>query len=79
MALHVLGKDPDSPEGKSATVYYDDVRHRYLVQGLKVLDQERLDQLDLPDHEGVVEIPTYMAQFFRGVAGSGDGTGADVH
>jgi hypothetical protein len=24
MALHMLGKDPNSPDGKSPTVYYDD-------------------------------------------------------
>ncbi|MFI0238978.1 hypothetical protein [Streptomyces sp. NPDC016845] len=75
MALHMLGKDPNSPDGKSATVYYDDVRDRYLVQGLKVVDQGRLAQLDLPDHETVVEIPKYMVNFFPEVSGGG---GADV-
>ncbi|GAA2576543.1 hypothetical protein Stube_24060 [Streptomyces tubercidicus] len=75
MALHMLGKDPNSPEGKSATVYYDDVTDKYLVQGLKVLDDERLSQLDLPDHETVVEIPKYMTQFFPEVR---DGGRADV-
>ncbi|MFD3565563.1 hypothetical protein ACFWVU_38740 [Streptomyces sp. NPDC058686] len=74
MALHMLGKDPNSPDGKSATVYYDDTHDRYLVQGLKVLDEERLAQLDLPDHETVVEIPTYMTQFFPEVNG-GDAPG----
>ncbi|QCX77275.1 hypothetical protein C9F11_18115 [Streptomyces sp. YIM 121038] len=75
MALHMLGKDPASKEGKSATVYYDDVADRYLIQGLKVLDQERLSKMDLPDHETVVEIPTYMVKFFPEVSGGG---GADV-
>lgn len=75
MALRMLGKDPNSPEGKSATIYYDDVTDRYLVQGLKVLDDERLVQMDLPDHETVAEIPTYMVQFFPEVSG---GRGADV-
>ncbi|QES41992.1 hypothetical protein DEJ49_14190 [Streptomyces venezuelae] len=75
MALRMLGKDPNSPEGKSATIYYDDVTDRYLVQGLKVLDDERHVQMDLPDHETVVEIPTYMVQFFPEVSG---GRGADV-
>ncbi|MFF2812410.1 hypothetical protein ACFVT2_35590 [Streptomyces sp. NPDC058000] len=71
MSLHMLGKDPQSKEGKSATVYYDDVRDRYLVQGLKVLDDERLAQMDLPDHETVVEIPKYMVEFFPEVNGGG--------
>jgi hypothetical protein len=71
MALHLLGKDPESPEGKSPTVYYDDETHNYLVQGWKVLDGERLSQLDLPDHETVVEIPRRMMQFFPEVSGGG--------
>ncbi|MER5297955.1 hypothetical protein [Streptomyces lasiicapitis] len=75
MALHMLGKDPESPDGKSATVYYDDVADRYLVQGMKVLDKERLSQMDLPDHETVVEIPKYMVAFFPEVSG---GAGADA-
>ncbi|TJZ45396.1 hypothetical protein FCH28_29145 [Streptomyces piniterrae] len=75
MALHMLGKDPNSPEGKSATVYYDDVADKYLVQGLKVLDEERLSKMDLPDHETIVEIPKYMVKFFPEVNGDG---GANV-
>ncbi|MFD7291026.1 hypothetical protein [Streptomyces sp. NPDC059863] len=71
MALRMLGKDPNSLEGKSPTVYYDDVADKYLVQGLKVLDEERLSQMDLPDHETVVEIPKYMVTFFPEVSGGG--------
>ncbi|WP_310726488.1 hypothetical protein [Streptomyces sp. N2A] len=75
MALHMLGKDPESPEGKSPTVYYDDRTDNYLVQGWKVVDDERLSQLDLPSHETVVEIPKRMTQFFPEVSG---GRGTDV-
>ncbi|MEV0473318.1 hypothetical protein [Streptomyces prunicolor] len=71
MALHLLGKDPDSPEGKSPTVYYDDETDNYLVQGWKVLDAGRLEQLDLPEHETVVEIPKHMVRFFPEVKGGG--------
>ncbi|MEU3614232.1 hypothetical protein ABZ725_18175 [Streptomyces sp. NPDC006872] len=74
MALHLLGKDPESPEGKSPTVYYDDVTDNYLVQGWKVLDADRLSELDLPEYETVVEIPKRMVQFFPEVNGGG-GTG----
>ncbi|MDQ8704868.1 hypothetical protein RCO28_20575 [Streptomyces sp. LHD-70] len=77
MTLHMLGKDPNSPDGKSATIYYDDVKDRYLVQGLKVLDEERLSQMDLPNYETVVEIPKYMAQFFPEV--NGDSAEPEVH
>ncbi|MGW5675152.1 hypothetical protein ACWEV4_08715 [Streptomyces sp. NPDC003860] len=75
MALHMLGKDPESPEGKSPTVYYDDVSNNYLVQGWKVVDAERLAHLDLPSHETVVEIPKRMMQFFPEV---NDGGGTHV-
>ncbi|MET9642481.1 hypothetical protein [Streptomyces syringium] len=64
MALRMLGKDPNSPDGNSPTIYLDDETDRYLVQGYNVLDEERLKQLNLPPHEGVVEIPRYMVQFF---------------
>ncbi|WP_280889129.1 hypothetical protein [Streptomyces sp. LBL] len=60
----MLGKDPNSPDGNSPTIYVDDETDRYLVQGFKVLDKERLGQMDIPEHETVVEIPRYMVQFF---------------
>lgn len=73
MALRRLGKDPDSKTGGSPTVYYDDVKDTYLVQSWKVTDDERLAQLDLPDHETVVELPRRMMQFFPEVKGDGPG------
>src|SRR5262245_35773033 len=36
--LHLLGKDPNSPAGDSPTVYYDDERDTYVLQGWKVVD-----------------------------------------
>lgn len=64
MALRMLGKDPNSPDGNSPTVYLDEETDRYLVQGFNVEDQGRLGQMNVPAHEGVVEIPRYMVQFF---------------
>lgn len=64
MALRKLGKDPESPSGGSPTVYLDEGKDTYLVQGWKVLDDERLGQMDIPGHESVVEIPRRMVQFF---------------
>ncbi|WP_030563644.1 hypothetical protein [Streptomyces aureocirculatus] len=64
MALRKLGKDPESPSGGSPTIYLDDTKDTYLVQGVKVDDAERLAMMDLPDHETVVEIPRRMVQFF---------------
>ncbi|MFJ5974001.1 hypothetical protein [Streptomyces sp. NPDC093060] len=72
MALRKLGKDPESPEGKSPTLYLDDEKDTYLVQGWKVNDEDRRSQLDLPRHEDVVEIPRRMVQFFLEVNSGGD-------
>ncbi|MFF3005109.1 hypothetical protein ACFVTF_20120 [Kitasatospora sp. NPDC057940] len=69
MALHKLGQDPDSPEGKSPTVYLDDVTGNYILQGWKVLDPNRLAQMDIPGHETVIEFPRRMMQFFPEVNG----------
>lgn len=72
MTLHKLGKDPDSKNGGSPTVYLDDETGNYVLQGWKVLDADRLAQLDLPDHETVIEFPRRMVQFFPEVTGGGD-------
>ncbi|MEU3265150.1 hypothetical protein [Streptomyces bacillaris] len=64
MALRKLGQDPNSPDGNSPTVYLDEETDRYVVQGFKVLDKERLAQMDIPDHETAVDIPRYMVKFF---------------
>ncbi|MEU1309131.1 hypothetical protein ABZ419_09575 [Streptomyces cinnamoneus] len=64
MALIKLGKDPNSPDGNSPTIYLDPEKDRYLVQGFTVLDEERLKQMNIPPHETVAEIPRYMVQFF---------------
>ncbi|WP_380279953.1 hypothetical protein [Kitasatospora purpeofusca] len=69
MALHKLGQDPDSPEGKSPTVYFDDATGNYILQGWKVLDPERLAQMDIPGHETVIEFPRRMMRFFPEVNG----------
>lgn len=69
MALRFLGKDPSSVPKNSPTLYYDDERDTYVFQSWKVLDQERLAQLDIPEHETVIEFPRRMMQFFPEVKG----------
>ncbi|MFE0687511.1 hypothetical protein ACFV0Z_05165 [Streptomyces xiamenensis] len=64
MALKKLGKDPESPEGGSPTVYLDEESGNYILQGWRVTDVQRLDQLDIPGHETVIEFPKRMMQFF---------------
>lgn len=75
MALRFLGKDPDSAQGQSPTVYYDGDRDTYVLQGWKVTDAGRLAQLDVPEHETVIEFPRRMLQFFPEVSG---GAGPDA-
>ncbi|BAJ29803.1 MULTISPECIES: hypothetical protein [Kitasatospora] len=75
MALRKLGTDPDSKNSGSPTVYLDEETGNYLLQGWKVLDAERLAQMDIPDHETVIEFPQRMVQFFPEVNG---GFGEDV-
>jgi len=71
MTLHKLGKDPESPNNGSPTAYYDDVTDKYLLQGVTVLDEAMLSQMDVPAHETVIEFPRRMMQFFPEVNGGG--------
>ncbi|MFB7633796.1 hypothetical protein ACFC0M_23030 [Streptomyces sp. NPDC056149] len=75
MALQRLGKDPESPNNGSPTVYLDDETGNYILQGWRVTDAERLGQMDIPAHETVIEFPRRMMRFFPEV-NDGDG-GAD--
>ncbi|MCW2643297.1 MAG: hypothetical protein JWP76_5603 [Dactylosporangium sp.] len=72
MALRFLGKDPDSGHNGSPTLYYDDERDTYVFQSWRVLDPDRLAQLNLPDHETVIEFPRRMMQFFPEVNDDGE-------
>ncbi|MFE0773614.1 hypothetical protein [Streptomyces sp. NPDC058861] len=69
MALHLLCKDPESPNNGSPTLYYDDVSDSYLLQSWKVLDPARLAAINVPDHETVVEFPKRLLRLFP----TGDG------
>jgi hypothetical protein len=66
----MLGKDPDSPNNGSPTVYLDEDTGNYVLQGWKVTDPERLAQMNIPDHETVIEFPARMMQFFPEVGGA---------
>ncbi len=75
MALRFLGKDPNSKQGGSPTLWYDEERDSYLFQSWKVTDAERLAQMDIPEHETVIEFPSRMLQFLPGVNRSGGALG----
>jgi hypothetical protein len=75
MALRFIGKDPNSGVDDSPTLYYDEERDTYLFQSWKVTDPERLAQLNIPDHETVIEFPSRMLHFLPGVTRRGGATG----
>ncbi|MGV9693479.1 hypothetical protein ACWDUX_30735 [Streptomyces sp. NPDC003444] len=77
MALHLLCKDPESPNNGSPTLYYDDVSDSYLLQSWKVLDPARLASIKVPDHETVVEFPSRLLRLFP-AAGSAPHGGATL-
>ena len=54
MQLTFLGST--SNNGGSPTLFGTD-RDSYLIQGWKVLDVDTLAQLNLPEHETVIEVP----------------------
>ncbi|MEV8457020.1 hypothetical protein AB0467_30330 [Streptomyces sp. NPDC052095] len=62
--LHLLCKDPESPNNGSPTLYYDDVSDSYLLQSWKVADPSRLASITVPDHEIVVEFPRRLLRLF---------------
>ncbi|MGW0660637.1 hypothetical protein [Streptodolium elevatio] len=73
MALHRLGKDPESPNGGSPAVYYDDVADTYILQGGRITDPERLAELAVPPHETVIDFPRRIMRFFPEVSGGRSG------
>lgn len=71
MQIRFLGRDPESPNNGSPTIYETDTG--FLVQGWVVTDPEALAQLgELPEGETIVEIPRRMLQFFPERTGEPD-------
>ncbi len=72
MTLRFLGKDPDSPNNGSPTIY--ESGDTYLVQGWRVTDTNTLAELGaLPEGEAIVAIPKRMVQFFPEINGDASG------
>jgi hypothetical protein len=64
---HFLGKDPDSQEGQSPTLFATDRtdRRTYIAQGWKVTDPQALADIGpVPDHETLIEIPEEVLKFY---------------
>lgn len=67
MRARFLGKDPESQEGQSPTLFATDRTDRitYIAQGWKVTDLQALADIGpIPDHEALIEIPEEVLQFY---------------
>ncbi|MFE0457821.1 hypothetical protein ACFW1A_01005 [Kitasatospora sp. NPDC058965] len=68
MSLRFIGKDPDSPDGDSPTVWVDDETRDLVIQGWKTsLETEEQCRADgkIPEHETVVRVPARLARVLR--------------
>ena len=65
MALRFLGKDPNSDQGQSPTVWDDG--ECYVIQGWRITDAAELTELvEIPAHETVVRIQeSYLPLYER--------------
>ncbi|MFI9380588.1 hypothetical protein [Kutzneria sp. NPDC052558] len=67
MRASFLGKDPESQEGQSPTLFATDRPDRvtYIAQGWRVTDPQALaDVGPVPDHETLIEIPEEVLKFY---------------
>lgn len=67
MHARFLGKDPNSTEGDSPTLFATDRSDRmtYIAQGWKVTDSQLLADVGVvPDHETLIEIPEDVLKMY---------------
>ncbi|MGP3920686.1 hypothetical protein [Nonomuraea sp. 10N515B] len=70
MSLEFLGKDPDSPNGGSPTLWRDTETGDLLIQGWTITDPAARSEIGkVPDGEEIVRIPQRMLQFLPEVNG----------
>ena len=67
MKLTFLRKTALSGDTNCPALYLTD-RGTYVVQGWRVTDPQALAQLDIPDHETVVEVPVDVVRAVRQAA-----------
>lgn len=68
MEIRFLGKDSDSAEGDSPTLWATDRtdRRTYIAQGWVVTDPQVLASVDpIPNGEAIVEIPEDVLKFYQ--------------
>lgn len=67
MRARFLGKDPESPDDGSPTLFATDRADRktFLVQGWKVTDRDALGDVgEIPGHEDIVEVPVEILEMY---------------
>lgn len=67
MRANFIGKDPESPDVNSPTLFATDRTDRktFLVQGWKVTDHDALSDVgEIPGHEDVVEVPVDILEMY---------------
>ena len=64
MALTLVGKDPNTPNTGSPTVWLDDSDGSLVIQGWRIADEATIADIHatgpLPDHETVLRLPARM-------------------
>ena len=68
MEIRFLGKDPESAEGDSPTLWATDrvERKTYIAQGWLVTDPQVLTSVGpIPNGESIIEIPEDVLRFYQ--------------
>ena len=74
MALRFIGKDPNSPNGDSPSVWDDG--DSFVIQGWKITDTDEIAELldmagqnVIPGHETLIRFPKRLMHFFAEAGG----------
>ena len=74
MSLRFIGKDPDSPNNGSPTVWLDE-DGSIVIQGWRIADEHMMSEITaakpIPEHETVIRVPARMAPFLMEACGGG--------
>jgi hypothetical protein len=77
MTLRFIGKDPDSPNNGSPTVWVDEDDGSIVIQGWKITDERTMSEITAATvsrsrtNETVVRVPERMASFLMEACGGG--------
>jgi hypothetical protein len=84
MALRFIGIDPETETGDSPTVWLDEEKREFVIQGWKA-DETLREQVTatpapnhkpgIPDHEDVIRLPFRMADALRKALDAADDLG----